>query len=82
MEIQIKDTEVTKREIKTKRGTSLALYEQKARIAINDEVRNIVITKRDPEPYPPGKYSLHESSFYVDQYNALKMRSAVLVPNS
>jgi hypothetical protein len=83
LKLEIKDETVEERVINPKGGGSgFTIYEQKARLAINDEIRNIRLSSRSRDMYKKGIYTISDSSFYVNQYGSLQLGRLVLEPIS
>lgn len=81
MKIEITDDQMTTKEIHPKSGRdSFVIYEQAGRLALNGEIRNLVVSSRTNSPYPKGKYQIAEKSYYVDTFGGVKLGNLILEP--
>jgi hypothetical protein len=83
LKIDIQSEEMTAKTITPKNGADpYTIYEQYGRLAINDEIRKIVLSSRKNEPYKKGIYTVDPRSYYVDNFGGLKLGRLVLRPAS
>lgn len=79
---EIHSTFVNERSGKSANGRDYKLREQEAWVQIGDAPypqKTKVMLDEGQEPYPVGKYSLHERSFSIGKYDSLQC-SPFLVP--
>lgn len=83
MKIRVVKSEVAQRNVTRKRdGKAFAFREQSAQVDMpNGERRVIAVSLEDGQgPYPPGDYTLMDSSFYVDRNGRLSLGRLHLAP--